>query len=88
MLNWLDQIHGCSASARTSLSASSSASAGQLRDGALLHLHVQAAGEAGGRGRARRGGGVRVAAGEQQELHVLRAAVAEGGPAQGEPVSA
>lgn len=57
---------------------------GQLGNGALLHLHVEAAREAGWHRRARRGGGVRVSAGEQQKLHVLRAAVAEGGTTQGE----
>lgn len=31
---------------------------------------------------------MRVAAGEQQELHVLRSAVAEGGASQGEPLTA
>lgn len=50
---------------------------GQRRDRPLFHLHVEAAGEAGRRRRARRGGGVRVSAGEQQKLHVLRAAVAQ-----------
>lgn len=57
---------------------------GQLGNGALLHLHVQTACEAGWHRRARRGGGVRVSAREQQKLHVLRAAVAEGGTTQGE----
>lgn len=57
---------------------------GERRDRPLLHLHVEAAREAGRHRCARRGRGVRVAAGKQQKLHVLRDAVAEGRASQGE----
>lgn len=48
---------------------------GQRRDCPLFYLYVETASETGWHRCARRGGGVRVSTGEQQKLHVLRAAV-------------
>lgn len=56
---------------------------GQRGDCPLFHLYVETASQAGRHRGARRGGGVRVSTGEQQKLHVLRAAVAKGRTSKG-----